>query len=143
MGNLRQKENEEFAAETAELKQAIAALQKAVQVLSAGTASAASASFVQQKANSIHAVQAVLQNLPTRSRAPKSEHLALLAKYSEQNGGRYAPQSLTVQGILRDMYETFTSDLETATNEEATANRQFEDFMAVKAAEHSELTTTN
>merc|ERR1712072_1339093 len=42
----------------------------------------------------------------------------------------YAPQSATVQGILKDMYDTFTADIEKLTQTEATAQRDFEDLIA-------------
>merc|ERR1719395_186922 len=59
-----------------------------------------------------------------------------------KGGASYAPQSATVQGILKDMYETFSADLESATNEEATKNRLFEDFIATKQQELIELKET-
>merc|ERR1719395_123233 len=59
-----------------------------------------------------------------------------------KGGASYAPQSATVQGILKDMYETFSADLESATNDEATKNRLFEDFIATKQQELIELKET-
>merc|ERR1719359_805010 len=53
------------------------------------------------------------------------------------NGARaeYAPQSASIQGILKDMYDTFSSNLEDDTQTEATKNRNFEAFIAEKAKE--------
>jgi len=53
---------------------------------------------------------------------------------SGTSSGKYSPQSDTIQGILRDMYDTFVSDLEKATTSEATSNRDFEDLIATKTA---------
>ena len=50
---------------------------------------------------------------------------------------RYAPQSATIQGILRDMYMTFAGDLEDSTMTEATQNKDFENLIAVKSEEKS------
>jgi DNA repair exonuclease SbcCD ATPase subunit len=44
----------------------------------------------------------------------------------------YAPQSATVQGILKDMYDSFSEDLESQTQAESSANRQFEALIAEK-----------
>lgn len=129
--SLRQKENEEFTAETTELKQAIAALQRATQVIVAG---ASQDSFLQ----SASAVRDLLQKLPTHGTVPKAEHVSLLSELAKGKS-KYAPQSATVQGILKDMYETFTNDLETSTDTEATANRDFESFIATKTVELNEM----
>jgi len=63
---------------------------------------------------------------------------SLLMEFSH-GGSRYAPQSATIQGILKDMYETFVTDLESATMTEATQNREFETFISIKAEELAEL----
>merc|ERR1719247_1752054 len=47
----------------------------------------------------------------------------------------YAPQSATVQGILKDMYDTFTADIEKLTQTEATKQRDFEDLIATLTEE--------
>jgi len=52
------------------------------------------------------------------------------------------PQSATIQGILKDMYETFVTDLESATMTEATQNREFETLLAIKTEELGELEAT-
>ncbi len=44
--------------------------------------------------------------------------------------GRYAPQSATIQGILKSMYDSFTETLESSTAAEATANSNFESIIA-------------
>jgi hypothetical protein len=66
----------------------------------------------------------------------KPENIALLSEFTH---GKYAPQSATIQGILKDMYETFVTDLESSTNTEATRNREFETFISIKAEELAEL----
>jgi len=122
--SIRQKENVAFAADTTELKEAISAMEEAVTVLGQG-----SSSLLQASARDKVAV--VVSALPA-SKALRPRQLALLSEYMRSG---YAPQSMTVQGILKDMYETFTSDLESSTQAEATANANFEDFIATKAEE--------
>merc|ERR1719487_2238701 len=43
----------------------------------------------------------------------------------------YSPQSATVTGILKDMYDTFAADLEKANGEESSFQKAFEDHIAV------------
>jgi len=121
---IRQKENAAFVADTTELKQAISAMEKAVTVLVEG-----SSSLLQAEAKA--KIKAVVAAIPS-SKSLKAEQLTLLSEYMRSG---YAPQSMTVQGILKDMYETFTADLESATQAEATANTNFEAFIATKTEE--------
>eukprot|EP00929_Paragymnodinium_shiwhaense_P111683 TRINITY_DN79_c0_g1_i2.p1 TRINITY_DN79_c0_g1~~TRINITY_DN79_c0_g1_i2.p1 ORF type:complete len:731 (-),score=325.15 TRINITY_DN79_c0_g1_i2:113-2305(-) len=139
--SVREKENTEYTAETDETKQAIAALQQATQVLVAGAAqpSLLQGKSMEQAATS--AVNSVLKALPSKH-SMKVEKLAFLSEFAAGRGERYAPQSATIQGILKDMYETFTTDLEDAITSEATSNRDFESFMAVKAKELAQLEET-
>merc|ERR1719356_2102453 len=53
----------------------------------------------------------------------------------------YVPQSYTVQGILTDMYNNFATDLETATSDEASANRKFEALIDAKMTELKQMQT--
>jgi len=133
---LREKENGAYMAETTEMKQALAALEKAVLVLKEGTKMG---SFLQQGAP---AVKNVINALPASANL-KPDQMALLGEFAKTgSAGKYAPQSWTVQGILRDMYETFAKDLETATLDEATANRNYELFMHEKWDQLNKLEAT-
>merc|ERR1719311_1044974 len=44
----------------------------------------------------------------------------------------YSPQSATIMGILKDMYDTFAADLEKQNSEESAKQKAFEDLMAQK-----------
>merc|ERR1719188_143073 len=59
----------------------------------------------------------------------KASQTSLLAAFL-QGGSKYTPQSMSVQGILKDMYATFATDVEEATKTEADQNREFEDLIA-------------
>jgi len=54
-------------------------------------------------------------------------------------GTKYTPQSASIQGILKDMFDTFSGDLESTTEEEAKRNKNFEEFIAEKQQELAEM----
>merc|ERR1719281_182521 len=54
----------------------------------------------------------------------------------------YSPASGTIQGILKDMYDTFSMNLEKATETEATQQKNYETLMATKMKELASLTST-
>jgi hypothetical protein len=137
--SLRNKENSDWMADSDERKQAIAAMQSAITVLMKGS------SFVQVSQQTSHAVKQLLEIMPVAAASNmKQAHLSLLSEFASSgvNAHRYAPQSVTIQGILTDMYNTFATDLEQATNDEATANRKFESFIYEKVVQHNEATKT-
>jgi len=136
--NVRTRENSDFMAESAEQKQAIAALQSAIKTLVAATNPIAKDASLLQSSASQTAVKKAIAALPSTVGLSRKQ-MALL---SEVAAGRYAPQSVTVQGMLADMYNTFTADLEGATQSEAMANRDFEQFTATKSAELREMRET-
>lgn len=134
--SIRSKEHGAFEAASSEMMQELAALEKAIAVLRKG--SGLGDSFLQQgAARAASAVSDVLEALPGRGRtAAKPDSLALLRQFVAAMGtSKYAPQSLTVQGILQDMYTTFSLDLEDANKAEAIAQRDFEDYIAQMSAE--------
>jgi len=155
--SIRQKENAAYTAETAEMKQALAALQKAIIVLRDATAPSSSSSsssdgtssdgtssslLQEQAARSSAAVRHVIEVLPSVG-GLKTDQVSLLGEFAAGGAGsKFAPQSWTVQGILKDMYDTFSSDLESTTEAEATANRNYEDFIHKKMEELAQLEAT-
>eukprot|EP00429_Kryptoperidinium_foliaceum_P067365 CAMPEP_0176062160 /NCGR_PEP_ID=MMETSP0120_2-20121206/30996_1 /TAXON_ID=160619 /ORGANISM="Kryptoperidinium foliaceum, Strain CCMP 1326" /LENGTH=724 /DNA_ID=CAMNT_0017395725 /DNA_START=59 /DNA_END=2233 /DNA_ORIENTATION=- len=138
---VRSKENAAYMAETAEMKQAIAALEQAVTVLVKGTSQAkeGGAALLQARTQATSAVRAVISALPS-SVGLSSDRAARLTEFLEEGSqAKYMPQSFTVQGILVDMYDTFAADLEAATRAEAAANTKFEDYIAVKTVELKDM----
>jgi hypothetical protein len=104
---IRQKENSDFQQEKAEMEQTLNALERAVQVLSgAGTANA----FLQMTTQDKVTIEAALELNDVHGK-----HVALIRSFLK-NG--YAPQSSTIQGILKDMYTTFATNLEEDTQQE-------------------------
>jgi hypothetical protein len=51
-------------------------------------------------------------------------------------GESRAPQSATIMGILKDMYDTFGADLEKSNQEESDAQKSFEDEIAAKTRQN-------
>lgn len=126
--SIREKENTAYMAEKVELESAIGALEKAIQVLSAATG----ASFMQTTAWRDAVSEAISKISQVSSRLQLGEEqLSLLDQLSShREKGSYAPQSATIQGILSDMYTTFSKNLQTSTADEAKAHRNYEDLMA-------------
>merc|ERR1719161_2158317 len=52
----------------------------------------------------------------------------------------YSPQSATIMGILKDMYDTFAADLEKSNQEESAAQKSFEDLIAEKQKQVADWT---
>merc|ERR1719321_455149 len=70
-------------------------------------------------------------------------HASSLAQVDQKGPfGDYAPQSSQIQGILKGMYDAFTSDIEKNNAEEADAQKAFEELMATKKQEQETLETT-
>merc|ERR1719454_2796770 len=96
-------------------------------------------------------VHVAVQQLPAEHLlAPKSlkevtSFLQSPADYLDQKAKKsasYSPASATIQGILKDMYDTFSMNLEKATETEATQQKNYETLMAVKNKEMATLTST-
>jgi hypothetical protein len=119
--SIRAKQHDNFVAETTEMKEVLSTLEEARIVLRKGT----TFSLLQGKAA---AVKKVLEVLPVRFATDGMNKLALLASFASHGAkaDRYTPQSMTVQGILEDMYTSFAKELETASQDEAKASRDFE-----------------
>lgn len=142
---VRQKENTAWAAESEETKQALAALQQAIAVLAEATTpgKGKSAALLQESARlrSQGAVKTVLEKLPSTGRGVKDATLSLLSDFTAAKAG-YAPQSATIQGMLGDMYTTFSANLESDTLDEANKNANYEKVYASLEEENNTLKAT-
>jgi hypothetical protein len=128
---LREEESAAFLTESGETKEAVAALEKAITVLGKATSLLQVSSSSEQASSCRAAIASVLRALPLRANtrlAPDSRHVALLEEFAAA-GSQYTPQSMTIQGILKNMYATLAFDLETSMSEESTLNRDFEALM--------------
>lgn len=59
-----------------------------------------------------------------------------------QAPGNYNAQSGEIVGILKNMHDTFSTNLENARDVEAKALKEYDDFMAVKTTEYDEMTAS-
>ena len=86
--------------------------------------------YVQVSAETASVVKKVIEIRPSTANV-KPQHMSLLNEFAPSgvNANRYAPQSVTIQGIRTGMYSTFVTDLEEATQDEAAADRKFEDYI--------------
>merc|ERR1719158_948484 len=101
--SIREKRNADFMAETDEVKQALAALQAAMKVLTDATIKDDKGAAMIQENARVHmkyAISNVLDKLPSMvsSHLP-SERIALLSEFTK-DASKYAPQSATIQGML-------------------------------------------
>jgi len=152
---IRQKENAAYSETKAEMEQTLNALERAIETLSgAGT----KASFLQNNPKdeltllrTAAVVHDVMKKMPLDHQlSPKK--LALLhafttdpAEYYDQKAEKkasYSPASATIQGILKDMYDTFSMNLEKSTEAEATQYKNFESVSSVAAKELNTLANT-
>jgi len=157
---LRDKENKEYAGERSESEQCIGALEAATKVL---TGAGTKAGFLQQYHEAqlmsvAMGVRKVLQRERTAS-VVSDENLEVVKRFVEnpaafahdgmiaaQTGqnpfGDYAPQSTQIQGILKGMYDAFTTDLEKDNADEANKQKTYEELMATKKQELATLEAT-
>merc|ERR1719261_237644 len=137
--SIRQKENAAWMAESEETKEALAALQAAVNVLVKATTPQKEGFIQVTEQVRKDAVSAVLNKLPSQVPVP-SANVALLSEFVLAKA-RYAPQSATIQGMLSDMYLTFAKNLQEDTNKEATQNKDYEDLYASLEKENNKMKT--
>jgi hypothetical protein len=135
---IREKENADYQEDKAYKETAISSLHQAIEVLNgAGTGGDVGLLSVAS-----HVRSAVL-NSPKLAALSESQSTMLKTflenpdEYYEKKAqakASYSPQSATVTGILKDMYDTFAADLEKANQEESTAQKGFEEVIEKKTA---------
>merc|ERR1719247_2089432 len=135
------------------MEQTLNALQRAIETLSgAGTTTA----LLQMNSpkdeltllRTAAMVHSAMKRLP-KDHLLTSKQLSALAaftadpaEYYDQKAEKkasYNPASATIQGILKDMYDTFSMNLEKGTETEATQQKNFESVSSVKNSEISEM----
>jgi len=143
---IRAKENEEWTKESDDTKETLSSLDSAITALVKGTQDTdllQTGESMQMQVRAMQSVKAHLEALPDSALArvtPKK--MSMLRQYAtqlSQGKSKYTPASAEIQGILGDMYETFASTLESETQDEGMANRDFEDFIAAKQKEFNEF----
>merc|ERR1719327_1681012 len=87
-----------------------------------------------------NAIKTVMETVPSKVDMPR-ERMALLSEFVAAEAG-YAPQSATIQGMLGDMYLTFSNNLETSTLDEANQNHDYEEMYATLEKQNNEFKET-
>merc|ERR1719389_1237826 len=133
---IRQKENAAYMAEKVEMETTINALQRAIEVLSgAGTKTALLQTEPHDEMTLLNVavgVHQAIKMLPN-DRVISPKQLSLIKAFAKdpaefydqkaEKAASYNPASGTIQGILKDMYDTFSMNLEKATETEAVAQK--------------------
>merc|ERR1719324_1187456 len=139
-------------AEKTEMETTINALQRGIEVLSgAGTKTAllqtapADEMTLLTVAAGVHQAIKMLPN----DHVISNKQLALVSSFAKdpaefydqkaEKSASYNPASATIMGILKDMYDTFSMNLEKATEVEAVAQKNYESLIGVKENEMATL----
>merc|ERR1719387_3134733 len=150
---IRQKENSAYMENKAEMEQTLGALERAIKTLSgAGTKTAllqmSKPSDELSLLSTAAAVHEAVTALPSGHQLSSEQLSAIQAFTSDpaefydkkaEKAASYNPASATIQGILKDMYDTFSMNLEKATEAEATQQKNFESLIGVKENEMATL----
>jgi len=140
---IREKENSDYQQDKAYMETALGSLHQAIGVLSgAGTGGDMGLLSVAAK------VRSAVLNSPKLS-ALSASNTKLLKAFLEdpadyydkkaQAKASYSPQSATVTGILKDMYDTFAADLEKSNQDESNAQQGFEEVIEEKTKKNKVL----
>jgi len=143
--SIRQKENAEYMADSAEMRECNRAVETCVKILNAeGGGSflqhSTSAAYALKVSNALSAVADAVSTAPERAivnlEALKGpSRLSMLRKFAKEAGrqhGPYVSQSSSIVGVLTDMYDTFASELQSLVSTEADQNTAYEDLLATK-----------
>jgi hypothetical protein len=151
---VREEENREFQETKSYMETTLTALHQAIEVLNgAGTKKVGAEMGLLKVASK---VRSAILDSPKLASMPEKQS-KLLKNFLEdpvvfledpeqdyydqkaQAKASYSPQSATVTGILKDMYDTFSADLEKANKEESDSQKAFEDEIAIKTSQNKEL----
>jgi len=157
--SIREKENSDYTTTRTQSEQTIGALEHAVKTLT-GAGEGASALQQAQILSVAAGVRSALGRVPKDLMTPEdmsnvqnfvkdptgffSKKSASFsgAQIAQNPFGDYAPASTVIQGTLKNMYDTFTSQLESANADEAGKQKSYEELMATKTSELATLSST-
>jgi len=149
---IRQKENAAYTAEKTEMETTLNALQRGIEVMSgAGTKTALLQTAPTDEMTLLTVAAGVHQAIKMlpNDHVISAKQLALVSNFAKdpaefydqkaEKAASYNPASATIMGILKDMYDTFSMNLEKATEVEAVAQKNYESLIGVKENEMSTL----
>jgi len=161
--SIRERETSDYNQQRSDLEAAIGALERAVGILTgAGEFAQKSASALQQAEllSVAGGLKGALRLVPVgddygaisqkdKSAVEAFVHDPSTFVHPEFSGiqqknphGDYAPQSGMIQGILKGMYDSFTSDLESKNADQALRQKNYEELTATKDSELNTLKST-
>jgi predicted nucleic acid-binding Zn-ribbon protein len=139
---IREKENSDYQQEKAYMETTLTSLHAAIEVLGgAGTKKMMLLKAASMVRSAILGSPKLDGLTPDKLRLMKSffeDPVSLMQEpvdYYDQKAqakASYSPQSATIMGILKDMYDTFSADLEKSNQEESDKQKGFEDLIAEK-----------
>merc|ERR1719240_1295068 len=154
--SIREKENSDYMQEKAFTETALSSLHAAIEVLSgAGTGSMGLLRVASQVRSAVLGSRQIAGLTKDQSKVLKHflEDPSEFAKpafvqqepsdYYDQKAqakASYSPQSATIIGILKDMYDTFSADLEKSNQEESNMQLAFESEMEEKTKQNKQFT---
>merc|ERR1719428_548458 len=137
--------------EKTEMETTINALQRAIEVLSgAGTKTAMLQTIASDTLLSVATgVDKIVNKMPNIDKLLSPKQLKLIRTFAKdpaefydqkaEKSASYNPASATIMGILKDMYDTFSMNLEKSTETEAVAQKNYESLIGVKENEMATL----
>jgi peptidoglycan hydrolase CwlO-like protein len=129
---LREKEAAAYAKESSDLKTNLAALKSATSAIEKGMGGA----FLQTSTAAVLKQLSVTMEISSMDR----EMLTSFLTQGQGETAGYVPQSGQIVGILKEMTDTMEKSLATATAEETSAIKDFDELMAAKTKEINSLT---
>merc|ERR1719421_2584462 len=157
---IREKENSDYVTTRSQSEQTIGALEHAIKTLTGAGEGGASALQQAEILSVAGSVRSALRKVPKDLMTPEDMQAATSfvkdptgffsaksasfsgAQISQNPFGDYAPASTVIQGTLKNMYDTFTSSLESANADESGKQKSYEELMATKSQELATLKTT-
>jgi len=153
---IREKETADYSQERSDLEQAIGALERAIGILTGAGEKPASALQQAEILSVAAGVRGALRFAPSDVSDDDKKMVENFVHdpmkfYGHPKGslaqvknpfGDYAPASGAIQGMLKGMYDSMTSDLESKNADQAIKQKQFEELTATKNAELATLKAT-
>jgi len=151
---IRHKENTDFVKQKAALEEGIINMNKAIQVLGAGTSGFTPAMMETRMLTVAAGVRGAFGLYAKHESdigfdADKFSSVKsflgspnAMMQSNSPHKGTYTTQSTAIQGILEEMYETFQRDLVSATDEETQRQSDFDQLKETKSQDHALLSDT-
>jgi len=151
---IRHKENTDFVKQKAALEEGIINMNKAIQVLGAGTSGFTPAMMETRMLTVAAGVRGAFGLYAKHESdigfdADKFSSVRsflgspnAMMQSNSPHKGTYTTQSTAIQGILEEMYETFQRDLVSATDEETQRQSDFDQLKETKSQDHALLSDT-